>query len=135
MVRKHRDLQPWLDYFDMFKVHEHQGLLEVSPPKHEAYATQPALHALTPGSDPQEQVQTGAILDTLRHLRTYAAFRAQQGTAYLREPFALHLVAPDGRHEPLCTILLTPLRSARTLWQWRDKVEVINYNEPNEQNL
>lgn len=126
---KHKDLQPWLDYFAMLHNYEQRGLLELHADKHEAYVTQPALHAMTPGDDPTEQLRTGAIADTLRRLRTYAAFCAQQGSGYFTWPFALHVVQDEPPHDLLYTMLITQQRSWRTAWQTREKIETIDYQE------
>ena len=124
---KHKDLQPWLDYFELLHNYEQRGLLELHADKHECYVTHAALHAITPGDDPAEQLRSGAIADTLRRLRTYAAFCAQQGDGYLTWPGALHVVQDEPPHDLLFTMLLTQQRS----WYGRRKetIEVIDYNE------
>ncbi len=129
MARKNKDLQPWLDYFDMLHTYEQRGLLELQADKHECYVTQPTLHAMTPGDNPSEQLRSRAIADTLRHLRTYAAFLAQQGNGYFTFPFALHVVQDEPPHDLLYTMLLTQERSWRTACRTREKIEVIDYNE------
>lgn len=93
------------------------------------------------------------LADTVRHIRQYAAWlaAAQQGlttfdpaaasdpakplpavptpalSAYLAQPFALHVVAPEPPNDPLYTILLSP---TRRFWRTKEKVEVITYNNP-----
>ena len=148
---KHKDLQPWLDYFELLHNYEQRGLLELHADKHECYVTQSALHAMTPGDDPAEQLRNGAIADTLRHLRTYAAYRwapavgqqhpvdindpdaeipiipIEELTAYFSHPFALHVVQEEPPHDLLFTMLLTQQRSWRTAWRTREKIEVIDY--------
>lgn len=157
-MSKSKDLQPWLDYFRLLQTHADAGLLLVKPADHEAYITQPCLHALTPGDDPTVQVATGAILDTARHIRDYAAWLAadERGlqdfdpktfddpdmelpaiptaelSAYLAQPFAVNVVQPDEPHDPLYTILLT---QRRKFWRTKEQVEVIPYTEPKEQSL
>ena len=127
MAKKHKDLQPWLDYFDMLHTYEQKGLLELQPEKHEAYITLPALYTLTPGGDNPTTLPTQAIPDTVRRLRTYAAFCAQQGYDYLTHLFALHVVQDEPPHDLLLTLLLT--RRRNWLRQWREEVEVIDYGE------
>ena len=150
---KHRDLQPWLDYIELLHNYEQRGLLELHADKHECYVTQSALHAMTPGDDPAEQLCNGAIADTLRHLRTYAAYRwapavgqqhpvdindpdaeipvipIEELTAYFSQPFATHIVKEDYPHDLLLTLLLQQKRSWRTAWRTVDTIEVIDYTE------
>ena len=127
MAKNHKDLQPWLDYFDMLQTYEYKGYLEIQLDKHEAYVTQPALHAMTPGNDPQQQLQDGSIIVTVRRLRGYAAFRSTEGKDYLKQPFALNVVQQEPPHNLLYTLLITHHKSWRTLWRWRDDIEVIDY--------
>ncbi len=129
MAKKHKDLQPWIDYFSMLQTYKQKGYLEVMPEKHEAYITRPALLTLTPGSDSPTTLTPEAIPDTVRRIRAYAAFCAQQGDGYLTWPFALHVVQDEPPHDLLHTILLSPTRSWRTLWCTREQVEVIDYVE------
>ncbi|MBO4499195.1 MAG: hypothetical protein J5732_02950 [Bacteroidaceae bacterium] len=136
MRRKHKNLSPWLDYFQMLHRYEREGLLQTEVAKHEAYITQSALHAITPGEDPALQVTSGAILATLHHIRTYCAWMSIQGQAlakpllqYEREPFALHVVADVKPNDPIYTLHI----SLRRHWWWPfrklEKVEAINYKE------
>ncbi len=127
MKKKHKDLQPWLDYFGMLQTYKQRGFLELLPEKHEAFITLPALLTMTPGGDSPTTLPPEAIPDTVRHIRAYAAFCAQQGDGYLTWPFALHVVQDEPPHDLLRTILLSPTRSWRTLWRTREKVEVIDY--------
>lgn len=126
-MKKNKDLQPWLDYFDLLHNYEQRGLLELQVDKHECYVTQPALHAMSEGDDPAEQLRSGAIADTLRRLRAYAAFCAQQGEQYLASNFALHIVKDEPPHDLLFTLLLTKKRN----WLRREKehIEVISYKD------
>ncbi len=83
MKKKHKDLQPWLDYFNMLRRHEEQGFLHVKAQEHEAYVTLPALLVLA-GVDETEVRQGDIMRDGMRmmrrctalvrHLRTYAAW-------------------------------------------------------------
>ena len=126
---KHRDLQPWLDYFDMLRTYEQKGFLEVKADKHEAYVTRAAL--LTLAAIAPDDVQSAAVsqqfTDTVGRLRTYAAFRAQQGADYLTQNFALHVVHDDPPHDPLLTLLLS-LKN-RHIGRKTDHIEVISYVE------
>ena len=81
MTKKHKDLQPWLDYFAMLHTYEQKGYLEVLPDKHEAYVTLPALLTLNPTPALPEgegdAVADGkALQDTMTRIRAYAAYRA-----------------------------------------------------------
>ena len=162
MTKKHKDLQPWLDYFRKFRQHADKGYLLMKPADHEAYVTQPALYVLAGFSD--EQVRRGdhlrdglrttrMLADTARHIRAYAAWLAAAAkglstfdpaaaydptkplpviptaelTAYLAQPFALHVVAPEPPNDPLFTIHLSQVRK---FWRTKEKVEVITYDNP-----
>ena len=127
MTRNHKDLLPWLDYFDMLQAYEDKGYLEILLDKHEAYVTQPAIHAMSKGDDPQEQLRDGSITETVRRIRDYAVFRSTKGAAYMEQPFAIHVVQPEPPHGLLYTLLVTRHKSWRTLWRWRDNIETINY--------
>lgn len=127
MEKNRKDLQPWLDYFDMLKTYENNGYFELYTERHEAYVTLPALHAMTPGDDPQQQIQDGSIIETVRRIQGYAAFRSTDGKDYLKQPFALNVVHPEPPHDLLYTLLITHHKSWRTLWRWRDSIETITY--------
>lgn len=129
MAKKHKDLQPWLDYFEMLRTYEDKGYLEVKPSEHEAYITRPALLTLTPGGDNPTTLSPETIPDTVRRIRAYAAFCAQHGDDYIMHPFFLHVVQDEPPHDLMHTILLTPTRSWRTLWRTREQVEVIDYDK------
>ena len=126
MSKKKVDLQPWLEYFEMLQMYEFKGLLEMAVDKHEAFVTVPALHAMSPGDNPMEQL-TQAIPYTLRCIRTYAGYKSQQGRGYIDEPFALHVVKDEKPHDLLYTLLL----SRRRRWWWpfskADHIETITY--------
>ena len=130
MAKNHKDLQPWLDYFDMLQTYESKGYLELQLDKHEAYVTLPAIHAMSKGDNPQEQLRDGSIIETMRHIRCYAAFRSMNGTEYINPPFAIHVVQPEPPYDLLYTLLITRHKSLRTLMRWRDKIETITYNDP-----
>lgn len=127
MTKKHKDLQPWLDYFGMLQTYQQKGFLELRPEKHEAFITLPALLTLTPGGDDPTALPQEAIPDTASRIRAYAAFCSQHGDGYLSHPFALHIVKDEPPHDMLNTILLTKKKG----WLRREKehIEVISYTE------
>lgn len=158
---KHQDLQPWLDYLKMLQQYEAKGFLQMNHMEHEAYVTRAALLTLA-GIDAEEvqsaaiSSQPEALADTLSRLRAYAAYRwapavGQQHstdmndpaaplpaipeaelTAYLSQPFAIHIVKEDYPHDLLLTLLLQQKRSWRTAWRTVDTIEVIDYTEKSE---
>lgn len=131
-MKKHTDLQPWLDYFDMLRIYEEKGFLEVMPEKHEAYVTQPALHAMSEGDNPQEQFKK-AIPDTVIRIRAYAAWKSQwmasPGSSTKKQNFALHVVEAEQPHDLIYTLLLTQNRRWQNLWRNTDSIEVISYTK------
>ena len=106
-------MQPWLDCFKMMKAYEQQGLLEVKAGLCEAFVTVSALHAMSEGDDPREQLRR-AVPDTVRRLRAYAGWKSGQGAAYLDEPFAVHVVKEEAPHDLLYTLVL----ERRRRWWW-----------------
>lgn len=155
---KHQDLQPWLDYFKMLQRYEQKGFLQMNPKEHEAYVTRAALLTLAGiyAEDVQSAAissQPEAIADTLSRLRAYAAYRwapaigqqhpvdindpdaeipvipIEELTAYLSQPFAVHVVKEDYPHDLLLTLLLQQKRSWRTAWRTVDTIEAIDYTE------
>ena len=119
---KHKDLRVWLDYFDMLQTYENKGFLEMHSDKYEAYITEPALFTLSPDN------LLAGIPDTLRRIRTYAAWIMQEGISYMNSPFALHVVSEKPPHDMLYTILLSRHRSWWCPWK-REGVEIIKYND------
>ena len=130
-MAKHKDLQPWLDYFEMLHSYESKGFLEVPADKHEAYVTHPALLTLAGcdikdgGYDTLKVLQS--VKDTVLHLRTYAAFISQEGEEYLKQPFAVHVVKDTEPHDLLSTVVVTVRRRWNHLWMTGDEFDVINY--------
>lgn len=122
--KKHKDLQPWLDYFDMLRANMESGFLQMSVAKHEAFVTQPGIHAMSEGDDPAKQIEDGSLLQTANRIFTYAAWLSGEGNGYRHKPYAVHVVKPDEPHDMIYTILFT--RVLR-FWIWKEKVEVINY--------
>ena len=127
MAKNHKDLQPLLDYFDLLQTYERKGYLELLLNKHEAYVTQPALHAMSEGDDSQEQLRDGSIIETVRRIQGYAAFRSTEGKDYLKQPFAINVVQTEPPYDLLYTMLITHHKSWRTLWRWRESIETITY--------
>ena len=125
-AKKRPDLQPWLNYFDMLRRYVVNGFLQMEVARHEAYVTQPALHAMSPGSDPAKQLQDGSVAKTLLRIRDYAGWLSGEGDGYLHENFAVHVVKPDEPHDLVFTALFTP---RRRFFRWRDKVEIVTYPE------
>ena len=125
---KRNKLKHWLEYFDMLQRYVQNGYLEVYPEKNEAYITQAAIHALTPGEDPYKQISSGAILKTLRNIQIYTAYKSQEGDAYLKKDFALHVVENEDPHDLIYTLLLTHVR--RWWWPWykTEHVETFTYS-------
>lgn len=126
MKARVKNLQPWLDYFSMLQVYEGRGFLEMTPDKREAYVTQAALYAVTPGDDPYRQLASMAA--TIRRIRAYAAWRSREGKDYLKDSFAVHIVKDDEPHDLLWTVLITSRRVWWRLWTWHDHIEVIDYD-------
>lgn len=156
MQKKIIDLQPWLDYFKMLQQYEAKGFLEVHPKEHEAYITRAGLLTLSPApAAPEGEGDAGAngeaLHSTVTRLRAYAAYRSAHAvgqqypadmsdpaaplpaipeadlTAYLSQPFAIHIVKEDYPHDLLLTLLLQQKRT----WYGRRKeaIEVIDYTE------
>lgn len=128
---KKRDLQPWLDYFDMLRAYVEKGFLEVTPEKHEAYITLPALYAMSEGDNPRQQLKE-TIPETTKRIRAYAGWKSQEGADYLVQPFALHVVTELSPHEMLHTILLTRRRPWWKPWRKTDRFEMIDYTDNND---
>ena len=125
-VERKKDLQPWLDYFDMLRSYVNAGYLELYPDKGEAYVTQPALLAMTPGADVQSQLSE-AINVTANRIRTYAGFVGQKGEDFLRRSFAVHVVKDTTPNDMMFTILITSKRNWLRLGKWGNRIEVITY--------
>lgn len=122
--KKHKDLQPWVDYFEMLRANVESGFLQMSVAKHEAFVTQPAIHAMSEGNDPAKQIEDGSVLQTAHRIFTYAAWLSGEGDGYRHKPFAVHVVKPDEPHDMIYTILFT--RVLRFM-RWKEKIEIINY--------
>ena len=122
--KKHKDLQPWLDYFDMLRVNVESGFLQMGVAKHESFVTQPGIHAMSKGDDPAKQIEDGSIINTAHRIFTYAAWLSGEGNGYRHKPFAVHVVKDTEPHDMIYTILFT--RVLRFM-RWKEKIEIINY--------
>ena len=122
--KKHKDLQPWVDYFEMLRANVESGFLQMSVVKHEAFVTQPGIHAMSEGDDPEKQIEDGSVLQTAHRIFIYAAWLSGEGDGYRHKPFAVHVVKPDEPHDMIYTILFT--RVLRFM-RWKEKIEIINY--------
>ena len=134
MTKKHKDLQPLIDYFDMLRGYEQSGHLELQQEKHEAYVTQAAIYTMFPDSGTSEPVSgivTAKIAqdfpNILHRIHAYAGWKSQQGSDYLTQPFALHVVKDEPPHDLLYTLLLSKKRTRRSAWRKRDHIEIISY--------
>ena len=137
MRKRHKNLQPWLDYFEMLHSYEENGYMNVLPEKHEAYVTLPALLTITGYDDAGDAAADRSLQAVLRlmrvvrsavrRIRTYAGWKSQHGGDYLVRPFALHVVEDEMPHDLLCTMLLTRRRVWWKLWTKADRIEVIGY--------
>ena len=123
MAKKHQDLQPWLDYFQMLHTYEEKGFLQVVAEKHEAYITRAALLTLAQPSTPKLATQG---------LFRYLMYRCAVTEELDAGTFALHIVKEDPPHDLLNTIVLTTRRPWWKLWMKHDHYEVIDYREKSE---
>ena len=98
--KKRSDLQSFLDYFSMLSEYLDKGYLQIDVAKHEVYVTQPAIHALSPGNDPAEQLRNGAIARTALRLRAWAAWMSGEGNDYMK----LSVVQPNLTIQDNCRI-------------------------------
>lgn len=155
MSKKHKDLQPWLDYFEMLKTYVDKGFLEVFADKHEAYITRAAWLTLSDSGSPELAAQ--GIFGYIRYkaaasegLKDYDAAmhvnlegpasdkpvwqtleiqkRADAITKRLKGmSFAIHVVAEEYPHDLFCTILLSRCRVWWKLFAKTERIEVITY--------
>lgn len=130
-MKKTVDIQPWVDYFRMLMEYEEKGYLELRADKHEAFVTRAALHAMSDGDDPMEQLKK-AVPDSAMRIRTYAGWKSQAGIGYMEKPFAVHVVKEEYPHDLLYTLLITRQRTWRSLWRDKERIEVIGYDDGRE---
>lgn len=134
-MARHKNLQPWMDYFRMLRTYENSGFLAMDADKHEAYVTLPALYTLAECEVPedgqpsryQRAVNALRIQRLVRRLRIYAAWQSTSGKDYLSYSFAVHIVKDDGKYDPMHTILLTHKRHWWSLWLKTDRFDIIDY--------
>lgn len=137
IMAKNVDLQPWLDYFELLKSYEANGLLDISSDKCEAFITAPALCTLAPKLASMGIVNMDAYTfcrriardfpDLVLRIRAYTAWKSKDGGSYLQRSFSLHVVKDERPYDLIYTILLT--RRRRWWWPWRRKnhFETITY--------
>ena len=134
-MAKRKNLQPWLDYFQMLLNYEEKGLLNVDTKKNEAYVTLAALYTLAEckvvenPSRYQRMVNAMRILRLVRHLRTYAAWKSTVGKEYLSYLFSLNVVKDNDPHDPIYTIVLSRKRRRWKLRMKADMAEVVEYDQ------
>lgn len=155
-MARHKDLQPWLDYFGMLRTYEEKGYLAVQPDKHEAYITRAAW--LTLAEPSSQEFVAGALFRYIQYraaaaegLKDYEAAmlvapegpasenpvwltagmqkRAHAITKKLGETFfAIHIVKEDEPHDLLSTVVLSRRRVWWKLWLGKaDRIEVVPY--------
>lgn len=139
-MARHKDLQPWVDYFKMLRTYEEKGFLLIEQEKYEAYVTQPALYTLAGcgfsnrelgmGIDvPHVMTQVGHLV---RRLRTYTQWKASFSNGSYpsaKKPFAVHVVKDTVPYDLLQTIVLTTRHPWWKLWMPHDHFEIIDYRE------
>ena len=122
--KKRSDISPFLDYFSMLSEYLDKGYLQIDVAKHEVYVTQPAIHALSPGNDPAEQLRNGAIARTAPRLRAWAALMSGEGNDYMKRNSSVHVVKDEEPHDLMYTILLS---KGGRLFGAKTKVQLITY--------
>jgi hypothetical protein len=156
-MKKHKNLQPWLDYFAMLRQYEEKGFLEVRPEHREAYITRAALLTLTEPGDPKM-----VILALVRYVMARAAvtegLKDREATMLLAPEeseskadvwqtdamqqraeaivekllagsYAIHVVMEDMPHDLLITVVVTH----PSVWWKRspgkERIEIVDYRE------
>ena len=120
------DLKPWLAVFNMLRAYVRLDYLQIDVAKHEAYITQPAIHALSEGDSPKVQIENGGVVVTAGRIREYAAWLSGEGNGYRQANFAVHVVKHEEPHDLMYTFVFS--RKLRFL-KWKDEVDVIIYPE------
>ena len=132
-MARHKNLQPWIDYFQMLQTYEKKDLLRVDHGKHEAYVTLAALYTLAEcevvenPSRYQRAVNAMRIQRLVRRLRTYAAWLSTVGMEYLSYSFAVSVGKDNEPTDPLYTIVLSRKRRWWNLWIKGDCFDIIDY--------
>lgn len=118
---KVRNLQPWLDYFEMLHTYEYKGYIELSKEGGEAFVTEAALMTLSNADRPEfdnpklEAVRrVRAYKDVARRIHAYTVWKLRRDYDYIKEPFALHVVMDKEPHDMMATFLIT----RRRRWWW-----------------
>ena len=108
----------------MLREYVEKGYMQLDVKEHAVYITQPAIHALSPGNDPAEQLRNGAIARTALCLRAWAAWMSGEGNDYLDRNFSVHVVKDEEPHDLIFTLLFS---QPRGIFRTKPKVEVITY--------
>ena len=83
-MKKKKNLQPWLDYFEMLQQYVRNGYLETNQEKHEAYITPSALHTLANADSRQDDLEwLCSYASVLRRIRAYTGWLSMQGKSYI----------------------------------------------------
>lgn len=138
-MAKHKDWQPWINYFKMLQAYEEKGFLQTDQEKHEAYVTEPALYTLAGCSFSNRELGMGIDVPSVmtrvghlvRRLRTYVEWKASFTVGERpseKTPFAVHIVKDTEPHDLLHTIVLTTRRPWWKLWMKHDHFEVVSYD-------
>lgn len=122
-----KDLQPWLDYFDMLTKYQRHGLLEVRPEKGEAYITQAAFHTLSGDTDKENTTSVQQQIQALQRIYVYTSWLNTSDR--LLPVFALHVVNNDEPHDLLYTIIVSRRRKWWHPWTLSNHYDFINYKE------
>ena len=128
MTKRIKNLQPWIDYFDMLQTYEKQGYLEFAADKNEAFVTDAALATLANADRHQDVLsRTRAYKEVAQRIHAYNAWRKRRGYDYMQEPFALHVVKAEEPHDLKVTLLMTRQRRWWRLWRKTDCYNLITY--------
>lgn len=140
-MARSRNLQPWLDYFDMLQQYCKDGFLLVDTENHEARITRVALFTVAGYSDDPEALadrspqaisrRLAAMKFALLRIRDYAAWLSREGKDYISRPFAIHAEEDSSSAEPgrrRFTVVITTKRRWWKLWQWHDHLDITSYD-------
>lgn len=74
-MTKKKNLQPWLEYFNVLRAYVQCGYLEVMPAQGEAYITEPALYALACADDTDSICERASrIFSVVEKLKVYSCY-------------------------------------------------------------